>query len=539
MQDAARWVDDLAGFVERYRDLEAVPAIALAVTDRRDTVYTVLSGYADQEAERPLDHGTLFQFGSIGKSITALALTRLAEEGTVDLFERPAAYLPWFRVKGDEGAIRLHHLLTHSAGLIAGTDFSPDARFEVWALRDTRVGWPPGQRFYYSNLGYKVLGLILEAVTGQLYADVVRRLVLEPAGMGATAAVITHALRNRLAVGYMPVFDDRPYVPGDPLAVAPWIETDTGDGCLSASIEDMARYVRLLLLQGRGVVSPNGFRHFVRPWIASGDGTGYGYGIVRHPNSDGIVIGHEGGMLGYHASILAHVDAGVGVAVLTNGPNQPATLARHALNLALWGLFKRGDPPTPPILNRELIPEAERYVGRWRAGEPDWPDLTITGDHGRLAGRWGQGPPAPLLRTAPSTFVLLDESRRLYPIRFGGGGPSALPTMAAWGPAWFARDSVVMPPATAADGWAGYPGHYRSHNPWQSNFRVVLRRSRLYLIHPDGSEWLLEPDDRPHAFRVVEDGEVLPETVTFDTPCPDAMLRVLVSQAPYYRFFTP
>lgn len=69
----------------------------------------------------------------------------------------------------EHGPITPEHLLTHTAGIVMGSDLSADSRFDVWALRETEAGSPPGERFHYSNVGYRALGYLLEELTGQRY----------------------------------------------------------------------------------------------------------------------------------------------------------------------------------------------------------------------------------------------------------------------------------------------------------------------------------------------------------------------------------
>ncbi|MBA2596449.1 MAG: serine hydrolase, partial [Chloroflexia bacterium] len=85
--------------------------------------------------------------------------------------------------------------------------------------------------------------------------------------------------------------------------------------------------------------------------------------------------------------------------------------------------------------------------------------------------------------------------------------------------------------------WDAYPGHYRSWNPWLSNFRVVIRKSDLLLIWPSGYEYPLTPDD--DGFRSGDD-PASPEHIAFDTIVDGQALRArLAGGADYYRFFTP
>lgn len=122
-----------------------LPGLALTVVDRGGLLATRNHGWAALAARTPVTDDTLFEFGSIGKSFTAAVLLQLAEEGAVDLDAPVSAYLPWFAAGPGEPPIALHHLLTHTGGIVGGSDVSLDPRYEVRALRHTRTV-PPGQR---------------------------------------------------------------------------------------------------------------------------------------------------------------------------------------------------------------------------------------------------------------------------------------------------------------------------------------------------------------------------------------------------------
>ena len=209
----------------------------------------------------PPDHR--FEIGSIGKTFTALALMQLRGRGPARSGRPGTRHLPWFRVPGDE-PITLEHLLRHRSGITAGIDGSPDAFGQVWALRDLTPSARPGERFHYSNVGYKTLGLVLEAVDGRPYPEVIRRRILEPLGMSATTPSITNEGRARLAVGHAWA-DDRIGHPGMPLVAATWLETDTADGSIASTAADMAIFARLLLRRGDGLVSTAALERMVEP----------------------------------------------------------------------------------------------------------------------------------------------------------------------------------------------------------------------------------------------------------------------------------
>lgn len=130
----------LEGLLER----RGLPGLAVAVTDRTGPAWSCSKGWADLGRRRPVDEATIFEIGSIGKSFTAVLVLQLAEEGVVELDAPVSRYLPWWEVGSAYGPIGLDHLLAHTAGIILGSDVTADSRFDVWALRETETGFPPG-----------------------------------------------------------------------------------------------------------------------------------------------------------------------------------------------------------------------------------------------------------------------------------------------------------------------------------------------------------------------------------------------------------
>ncbi len=197
-------IDRLAG-----RELAdtGLPGLAVALTGPDGPAEVRTYGLAELAGRRPVVSETLFEIGSIGKTFTAIAIVQLAEEGRLDLDTPVVDALPWFKAPVVGRPITIHDLLTHSAGITVGIDATPEAASQVWALRDRRPGSAPGERFHYSNLGYKALGLVIEALEGRPYPEVIRGRILEPLGMTATEPAITNvdpvAARGRLRLPAM------------------------------------------------------------------------------------------------------------------------------------------------------------------------------------------------------------------------------------------------------------------------------------------------------------------------------------------------
>jgi D-alanyl-D-alanine carboxypeptidase len=169
-----------AEFREAFQHLDAclqlrmraarTPGMVVALTDRDQTVRLKAYGYANLESQEELEADHLFAIGSLGKSFTSFAILIASEAGMLDLNAPVRAVLPWFTPPSPYEAITAHHLLTHSSGMVLGTELSPDPRAEVYTLREMELGFAPGLHLSYSDAGYKVLGLMLEAVTGKPYA---------------------------------------------------------------------------------------------------------------------------------------------------------------------------------------------------------------------------------------------------------------------------------------------------------------------------------------------------------------------------------
>jgi CubicO group peptidase (beta-lactamase class C family) len=344
--------------------LDGTPGLSLAVVDRDGLALTQTFGVADVASGTRVTPEHLFETGSIGKSFTAVALLQLADEGQVDLQAPVTEYLPWFSVRSEHEPITLHHLLSHTAGISSGIDFAPAGPIQVWNLRESVATTTPGTNFHYSNLGYKVLGEVLRAVTGKGYGPTIQSRILNPLGLVDSTPTITSDMRHRLAIGYGPLFDDRPWWPGQPLAPATWLETDTADGCLAMTAADLATYLQMLLGRGavgrRRVLSEEGYARLTQRAIPTDEppaDSWYGYGIVTGPVDGRERIGHGGGMVGYFSGMIGDVESGVGVVALVNGPGSPNLIARTTLDYVL-SLREGTTFAFPDLEDPDAIPEA-------------------------------------------------------------------------------------------------------------------------------------------------------------------------------------
>jgi uncharacterized protein (TIGR03437 family) len=195
------------GFVA-FMQANHVPGASLAIA--RDGRLVLARGYgiADVEQRQPVQPESLLRFGSIGKTITSIAIMKLVEAGKLDLDASAFALLPDIHPRsgrvGDTriGDITIRNLLTHSGGWDAalsgepiawplspqiasamGVAYPPSPTSIISYMLDRRLDFDPGARFAYSNFGFLVLGRVIEKVSGQPYAEFVRLQVLAPLGI--------------------------------------------------------------------------------------------------------------------------------------------------------------------------------------------------------------------------------------------------------------------------------------------------------------------------------------------------------------------
>jgi D-alanyl-D-alanine carboxypeptidase len=544
----AAGADLLDAFIERQMQADGTPGVAVALTDREGLLRVATYGLADIAAGTPVAPGTLFPLGSIGKVFTAVAILQLSEARALDLHAPVDRYLPWFHVGGAVAPITPHHLLSHTAGIVAGMDAAPDAVSEVWALRELALGSAPGEHFHYSNVGFKALGLIIEQLTGEPYGDAIRHRILIPLEMEASEPVLTHAIRPKLAVGYAPLYDDRPPWRDDPLVPAPWVETATGDGCLAAPAADVASFLRMLLNRGGGpnvrLLSADSVARMTTP-VIEGWGVGHGYGLFIDQVDGRTEIDRPGFVPGYGAWMRGDLDEGLGAVVLMNGPGSPFTIAGYALELLRAAQSGRRPPLAPPVPEATAVPDAAAYAGTYHAFDDAGaavPIFELTADDGNLIMRV-DGDHIRLAPCGEDVFAVPHPAFARFRLRFGRVENQVVE--AFHGGTWYAstrfsgRRDWTFPAV-----WTAYLGHYRAHNPWIPNFRIVARKDELWLVFPvapdgfDEEQPLIPLESDPAAFRVGADPRG-PERIRFEVLIDGRAQRATLSGCPYFRFFTP
>jgi CubicO group peptidase (beta-lactamase class C family) len=319
-------------------------------------------GFADRDAGTPNAPDTVFDIGSISKQFTSTMALVLEQQGLLNSSDRISRFLP--DVPTDKHGITLHHLMTHSAGFPANfikTDFdevsSQEAIVRILALpMESKIG----ASFRYTNVGYSLLGLILERVTTTDYQSLIMDNLFAPAMMAASGWYgDSHLRASTVAYGYngtqtfgCPMQWPRPT----------WALLAAG-GVLS-TVGDLLRWTRALE-EGK-ILDKASLQRLHQPFLEE-----YAYGWhVRNGQNSRRLISHGGAnVLGFSALLLRFVDDGAVVAFTANTTYQGHFMNGLVEDVIEASLFNGQDEPQEHTVQAVLGASIETGIYESARGE--------------------------------------------------------------------------------------------------------------------------------------------------------------------------
>ena len=371
--------------IEREIEAGRATGVAVALAHRGKIVWEEGFGWADKERKKRATPDTPFSLASVTKSFTTTALMTLVEAGKVSLDTAANDYLGPEKIKGgasDPAKVTLRALASHSAGLPGMFTIYPEGGAEKQPSMDevirehAFVVTPPGEHFYYSNVG---LGILAHIVARQSHCDFGIYLhdnVLEPLGLDHSFFDTDVTRRGEMAQRY-----------DDTGKVFPFYVTSTpGTGEMYASAHDVARFAMFHLKdhlkEQERILTDEQVDELHRPQIPMIADRSYGLGWMIGRAYDGsTVVYHNGNQPGVAAVMMLLPGRDIACVVLTNHDGDEALMER-VRNAAIrtlvpgwsWKTFGDSSPqPLPP-----------GYEGRWRGygshrGKDIPADLTIDG----------------------------------------------------------------------------------------------------------------------------------------------------------------
>jgi D-alanyl-D-alanine carboxypeptidase len=348
------------------------PGAQVAVGMGGTPLFSRAYGYADLESRTPMRVDHLFRIASHSKTFTATLVLQLADAGRVGLDDPVGRHVP--ELDGPVADVRLRELLEHTGGLLRDSrdaDFwqhrrpFPDRAELLELALQGGLKTAPGERFAYSNIGYGLLGLVVESVTGTSFADAAREQVTTPLGLADTAAEYLPERAADYATGYTGLHTGprrRPlgHVVTEALAAA------TG---FTSTATDLVTFFGAHALGDERLLSDRTKRLQQRRANdsdpADAAASGYGWGMVTEAVDATTYVGHSGGYPGHITKTLLDPGTGLVVCVLTNAIDGPATpLARGIAQL----LAEARDPHAERSPLSDLtLSRTGRYAGDWGA----------------------------------------------------------------------------------------------------------------------------------------------------------------------------
>jgi CubicO group peptidase (beta-lactamase class C family) len=376
---------------------KSLPSVSAAVFSHGRIEWAEGFGWADREHRVRATPDTIYQLASISKSFTATALMSLVQQKKIDLNRPINDYLGAAKIVARVGHAEdatVLRVADHTSGLPFHVDFfysntplrRPDAQTTI--RKYGQLTNPPGDRYFYSNLGYGLLGDVVANQQGTDYATAMKDLVFQP--LGLTSTFVGPPGRRTVAVQYQ--------TNG---ARVPYFETDhAGASEVFSSANDLVRFAAFHLkahLPGqRSILSDASIDRMHQLSSREDDTSGYGIGFEVSTRSGRQVVSHSGAMPGVATDMLLVPAEDLAIVVLCNAwsSEQVDEIVDQiaAVKLPGWRPQEAGGFPTP---TRNFVPPGNlvgRWTGRVLRDEGALPVILDVRPDGKIAGTFGDQP---------------------------------------------------------------------------------------------------------------------------------------------------
>jgi len=299
------------------------PGAAVAVFKESEVIFSKGYGLADLEENTAINSAANFRLASVTKQFTAMSILIMSEKGKLSLYDNLSKYFPGFPSYADN--ITIENLLQHTSGLLAYEDFIDDTVtvqlkdkdvLDIVMAQDSTY-FTPGSQHRYSNTGYAVLAMIIEKISGQRFADFLKKNIFDPVDMTNTVAFEEgiSEIPNR-SYGYTKtdsgiVFSDQSLT-----------SAVLGDGGIYTSINDMQKW-DLALSQSKLISRELQIKAWTKGKTSDGEVFDYGYGWRLDEYDNRVTRYHTGGTCGFSNVYFRFPESNLSVLILINIRNKP------------------------------------------------------------------------------------------------------------------------------------------------------------------------------------------------------------------------
>lgn len=370
----------LETWIESQMDYHTLPGLSIGIVYDQELIWSKGFGFANVEKKLPMTPSSIFRIASITKLFTCTAIMQLRDQGKLQLDDPIQQYLPWFNIKNqfsDAPAIAIRHLMTHTSGLPreAAFPYWTDHKFPtleqmIEALPGQETIYPSETKWKYSNLGMALLGLIVEAASGEKYEDYIQHHILDPLQMSSTSVNLPDDHKKRLAIGY------GRRLPDGARKIMPFTDSNglTPAANISSTVADLAKFASLQFRNGNAagnqILKGSTLREMQRVhWLQPSWNSGWGLGFSTWQRDGKTFIGHGGWVAGYRTQLLICPENKIAVIVMSNAEDgSPSFFANKIFDIIAPAIKKAVAPPSEIAKSN---PAWQIYLGKY-SDPTDW-----------------------------------------------------------------------------------------------------------------------------------------------------------------------
>jgi CubicO group peptidase (beta-lactamase class C family) len=383
----------MAQIVQPYVDAQMFMGSVLVAKDGK-VVFSKSYGMADMEWSVPNSPTTRFNIASMTKQFTAASILLLEDRGKLKTDDLVKKYLSDAPASWDK--ITIYHLLTHTSGIPDDAAKYEPGTPDKLVFNDKPLEFQPGEKWVYTNLGYIVLGYLLERITGQTYEDFVQENIFKPLGMNDSGMFSFVTVIPRRASGYWPGSNgienaDRSF------------DTRIGfsAGSLYSTTEDLLRWEEGLF--GGKLLTPASLRKMTTPFKSD-----YACGLHANRVDGHLMIEHDGNNIGFNSDMAYYPEDRIAVIVLANLNGTVTGELTRAL-----AAVAHGETAPIPSVHREISLSKEvlaRYAGTYQFSDYSL-EMLREGNH--LLAKFDNGSDLPVFPESETRFF-----SKPWPTRF-------------------------------------------------------------------------------------------------------------------------